>query len=120
MASKGFIYNGNPDQIRIINDWMDDVDQKLGGNATQVANVTSRVDTVTDEVTDIQDADEFKVWYVFEDTTERDIFFENNPHLLIEDVLIALKDTTPPPTPGVRKLDFSKAYNNQYVLLGFP
>lgn len=59
-----------------------------------------------------------KVLYVFEDTTERDAFFTTNPSALIVDALIAIKDTTPPPTAGVRSYDFSKAYNSQYKLTG--
>ena len=57
-----------------------------------------------------------KVMYVFEDVTERNTYFAANPTLLVEDVLIAIKDSSPPPTPGVRNYDFSKAYNSQYKL----
>ncbi len=60
--------------------------------------------------------DVWKINYVFDDTSERDLFFENNPNLLLEDVLIIIKDTTPPPTLGVRNYDFSKGYNSQYKL----
>ena len=58
-----------------------------------------------------------KVSYVFEDTAERDAFFVTNPSLLATDALIVIKDDTPPPTPGVRSLDFSKAINSQYITL---
>jgi len=58
--------------------------------------------------------------YVFEDVTERDAFFVAYPNLLVVDMLIIIKDTTPPPTPGVRNLDFSKAINSQYFPLLYP
>ncbi len=58
-----------------------------------------------------------KVGYVFEDTTERDTFFAAYPALLVVDALIVIKDDSPPPTPGVRSLDFSKAINSQYLAL---
>jgi hypothetical protein len=61
-----------------------------------------------------------RVIYVFDDTEERDLFFSMNPELLVEDVLIVIKDTTPPPTPGTRMLDFSKSYNGQYFPLLYP
>jgi len=57
-----------------------------------------------------------KVLYAFEDTTERDAFFTANPALLVTDVLIVIKDTTPPPTPGTRAYNFSKPYNSQYLI----
>ena len=57
-----------------------------------------------------------KISYVFDDIVERDAFFAIYPSLLIEDALIVIKDTTPPPTPGVRSYDFSIAYNSQYKL----
>ena len=58
--------------------------------------------------------------YVFDDVTERDAFFASYPRLLATDTLIIIKDTTPPPTPGTRSLDFSKAYNSQYFTLLYP
>jgi len=61
-----------------------------------------------------------KVWYVFDDVAERDAFFTANPSLLFEDILIAIKDATPPPTPGTRMLDHSKSYNDQYKVILFP
>jgi len=60
--------------------------------------------------------DKWKVNYIFDDVTERDAFFAANPTLLVEDTIIIIKDTTPPPTPGVRNYDFSKPYNSQYKL----
>ena len=69
---------------------------------------------------ELDDADlqagSYKIWYVFDDVEERDAFFASNPDLLEEDLLIAIKDTSPPPTPGVRNYDFSKPYNSQYKL----
>ena len=58
--------------------------------------------------------------YVFEDVTERDAFFVSYPNLLVTDMLIVIKDTTPPPTPGVRSLNFSIDYNSQYLPLLYP
>jgi len=57
---------------------------------------------------------------VFDDVAERDAFFVANPDLLVEDVLIAIKDTTPPPTAGTRSLDYSKSINSQYRPLLLP
>jgi len=37
-----------------------------------------------------------KVDYIFEDVSERDTFFTANPHLLIQDATIRIKDITPP------------------------
>lgn len=62
----------------------------------------------------------WKIEYVFDDVTERDLFFTNNPSLLREDTLIVIKDTTPPPTPGVRQLEFNRSYNSQYKVLLYP
>jgi len=61
-----------------------------------------------------------KCTYIFEDSTERDTFFAANPGLLVTDTVIIIKDTTPPPTPGTRSLDFSKAINSQYLPLLYP
>ncbi len=61
-----------------------------------------------------------KVQYIFEDTTERDLFFVANPSYLITDTIIIIKDSTPPPTPGTRSLDFSKSFNSQYYPLLYP
>jgi len=69
---------------------------------------TGKLDTVL--------VDKWKIQYVFDDTAERDAFFTANPSLLVEDVFIIIKDTTPPPTIGVRNYDFSKGYNSQYKL----
>ena len=60
-----------------------------------------------------------KVQYVFDDVTERDAFFAANPTLLVEDAVILIKDTTPPPTPGTRSLNYSIPYNSQYKTLTF-
>ena len=38
-----------------------------------------------------------KLTYIFEGIVERDTFFTTNPHLLVTDALIAVKDLTPPP-----------------------
>lgn len=68
-------------------------------------------------MTQIQKGDPKETWYVFDNVAERDTFFIANPDLLVEDILICIKDTTPPPTPGVRSLDFSETYNSQYKLI---
>ena len=57
--------------------------------------------------------------YVFFNTTERGAFFVANPHLLVEDSLITIKDTTPPPISGIRGLNFNKEHNSQYMALVF-
>lgn len=130
--TKDFVYTGDPKDQEAINRWMDSVDQMmLELRKALDVNVKDTVDapytppgpsttTTTTTIGDTLNLLSNKVWYVFEDTTERDTFFTNNPELLVTDVLIAIKDTSPPPTPGVRSLDFSKAYNSQYFFLGFP
>jgi len=75
-----------------------------------------KFDPILDE---LREQDEDKLMFVFDSVTERDAYFSANPSRLFEDVLIAIKDTTPPPTPGVRNYDFSKPYNSQYILTTF-
>ena len=110
--SKGFKF---PDEM--IDRWMDSVEDSMSGVQNNL-----RV-TVGDRLTIIEASDaidKFKIWYVFDDVTERDAFFAAYPELLNEDTLIAIKDTSPPPTPGTRSLDFSIPYNSQYFILLYP
>ncbi len=61
-----------------------------------------------------------KAMFIFDDIIERDAFFTLYPELLLTDILIVIKDTTPPPTIGIRMLNFSKSYNSQYLSLLYP
>jgi len=90
-------------------------------NTNSPEEVRRAFQVIYDELEAVDNADgRYKVWFVFDDTTERDAFFTTYPDLLETDLLVAIKDTSPPPTPGVRSLNFSKAYNSQYFILGIP
>ena len=61
----------------------------------------------------------WEIEYIFDDVEERDAFFAANPKLLVTDTIIFIKDSSPPPTPGVRHYNFSKSFNSQYSLTAF-
>ena len=115
--------------------WINGVLQGAGGDvvgpSSSTDNAIPRYDGTTGKLIQdsgvlIDDTDALygdavdRLLYTFEDVTERDTFFAAHPNLLITDMLICIKDTTPPPTPGVRSLDFSKAINSQYKPLPLP
>ena len=95
-----------------------DTPNNYSGESGKVVTVNSAEDGV--EFTTASGGDPKEAWYVFDTVEERDAFFVANPSYLVEDILICIKDTTPPPTPGVRSLDFSEAINSQYLTLLYP